>query len=563
MNTLYLRFREVAQRQPSRPMVKFKSGNDWQEWSYGECLSRIDSLAAGLSKIGLVAGDRAIIMSENRPEWLFLDLAMNKLGVVSVPVHTSSNFSFIEYVVKDSGARQVFLSNAFWKKHGSEFKRLLDQYGLTIYIKDLIDRVELDDHQAKLLSSLLVDAETECSSEELASIIYTSGTTGEPKGVMLSNNNIISDVDASLSLFTVDKSDIFLSFLPLSHVLERTAGQFVPLFAGATIAYAEGISKLSKNLQEIRPTILISVPKIFERMLERVFAEMKSRPKIVQKMFFCTLKKRPHVWNQQIVDYFFKKRISAIFGGRLKFAICGGAAINERVLRFFKNMDIAIAEGYGLTETSPVVAVNRLGRSKVGTVGQPLSCVEVKIAKDKEVLVRGLSVMMGYWQKPELTNEAFDEDGWFKTGDLGFLDSENYLTIIGRKKDIVVLTNGKNIFPERIETELNLSPYIAQSVVVGHRMPSLGAIIIPDYDLIKQEFGEKYLDIKGLIKEEIGRINAKLAPYENIREFSLLEKPFTIEKDELTATLKVRRHVIEKHYGKEIEALYRRAALKK
>jgi long-chain acyl-CoA synthetase len=559
MKTIYSHFCDRANQQPKRKALAWKVSGGWASWDYGETLSRVDKLANGLIGTAVAAGDRLAILSENRPEWAICDLAINKIGAVSVPIHVTANDETVEYIIRDSECGHLFVSPAVLHSRRELLQRLGKAHGLRVVLFDLTANPDKTAHSGiSLLSSLSPKGEPLPAREhELASIIYTSGTTGEPKGVMLSNRNLSSNTLSSIQKIHVGPEDVFLSFLPLSHVLERMAGNYIPLFAGASIAYAESAKELQKNLKEIKPTILISVPKIFERMLERIFSEMKLKPKPVQTLFYCSLKSKPHAWYQRAADRLFDSRIRGIFGGRLRFAICGGAAVNGRVLRFFKNMGVQIAEGYGMTETSPVIAVNTLEDNRLGTVGQPLSGTEVRIASDKEIMVKGENVMMGYWRKPELTKEVMTEDGWLRTGDLGFMDKEGFVTIIGRKKDIIVTSNGKNIFPEKIETELGLSPCISQCLVVGHKQSHLAALIVPDHELLCGDGGNAD-QVREAVGKEIERINKKFDHLEAIREFKVIDRPFTIEANELTPTLKVRRHVIEKHFSDEIERLFSR-----
>lgn len=551
MSTIYKEFKKVAEANSRRPAVYWKEAGRWRHYHYKEFIALVRELAGGLGQLGLKKGERVAILSENRPEWLATDLAANKLGAVSVPIHATANEAFIGYLLADSGSRFLVVSKDLYLKHqrqldGLKSIRLILIGGEAIKSERIISFEEMANS----------DLSAKTVSHALASIVYTSGTTGEPKGVMLTNRNFLANILAARNRINVTNEDKFLSFLPLSHVLERTAGSFVPILSGAAIAYAESIKKLADNLGEARPTILISVPKIFEAMDHKIMAGIKSKNLLVRRLFFDSFKLPANSLARKTVDLLLYRKIRQLFGGRLRFAVTGGASINERILKFFKNLGVIITEGYGLTETSPVVAANSLKKIKIGTVGPPLEGVEVKIAPDKEVLVKAESVMSGYWQKPELTREAFTEDGWLKTGDLGFMDNDGFLTIIGRKKEMIVLSSGKKVSPEKIETTINLSPYISQSLSVGHRQNYLAALIIPDQASIKEVLGEK-VDLNKLMAEEIDKINKAAMPHEAIKKFKIIDKPFTIEADELTPTLKIRRQVIENKYRKEIERLYK------
>lgn len=516
----------------------------------------VDDLAAGLSAYGVRSTDRLAILSENRPEWLACDLAINKLGAVSVPIHATANQSLIEYILKDSGSKFIFISAELYKKHQVslkqyagvffDFKIILFDQGVETEDADITPFVSLFDkkHQVEAVKG------------DLASIVYTSGTTGEPKGVMLTNANFLSNAEAACEAINVTPEDKFLSFLPLSHVLERTAGSYIPILHGASIAYAEGIKQLSDNLKEVKPTILISVPRVFERMQDKIFASMRDKNPWVKKLFYWSLKQKESGFSYNVADFLINRKIRGIFGGHLRFAVSGGAPINERILRFFGNVGVKIVEGYGLTETSPIITENTLEHNRPGTVGRPIRGVEVKIAEDKEILVKGPGVMQGYWQKEADTKETFDDEGWFKTGDFGFLDRNNFLTVIGRKKNIIVLSNGKNVYPEKIEAQLNLAASIGQCVVVGHRRSCVAALIVLNEEYLAQKIKEGKGNINKIVSDEINRVNRELMPHEAVKKFHLLDKVFTIEDNELTPTLKVRRHYIEAKYSDLIEGLY-------
>ncbi|MFH1225767.1 MAG: long-chain fatty acid--CoA ligase [bacterium] len=554
MPTIYQKFKEACAQNPRRIAVYWKSKGDWFSFRYGEFLDQVDSLAGGLLKIGVIKGERLGILSENRPEWLMVDLALNKIGSVSVPIHATANQQLIEHILRDSGAKFLAISQNLFLKHQSAIDGLTGLEKIII----LAEQTEVNKEKIILFKDLLKVGkieETFGESQDLASIIYTSGTTGEAKGVMLSNHNFLANVAAANQRVKILAEDKFLSFMPLSHVLERTAGSYAAIFNGAAIAYAEGIKQLVDNLKEVKPTILISVPKIFEKMYEKITNGIKEKNVLVRKFFFWSLKRKPKSLGSWLADKLIYHKIRKVLGGHLRFAISGGASIDEKILRFFKHIGVKVMEGYGLTETSPVVSVNALDDYKFGTVGQPLAGVEVKIADDKEILIKGETVMLGYWQNQEETKEAMTEDGWLKTGDLGFLDLNNFLTIIGRKKEIIVTTNGKNVAPERIENVINLSPYIEQSVVVGHGQGFLSALIVPNYQAIREKFTLS-ANAHEIIGQEISKTNEKLMFYERVKDFRLLKEPFTIEADELTPTLKIRRKIIEAKYSKLIASIY-------
>lgn len=552
--TIYQKFKEISNLHKRRLAVFWKNNGRWFSFRYGELLEQVDSLAGGLVDIGVAKEERLAIFSENRPEWLIMDLALNKIGAVSVPIHTTANQQLIEHILEDSGAKFLAVSQNLFLKH----KEVLEGARELKHIILLDDEMQESVKPASLFKDILKigkASEAVGAGHDLTSIIYTSGTTGEAKGVMLSNNNFLANVEAACQRIKIMPTDKFLSFMPLSHVLERTAGSYVPILSGASIAYAENVKKVADNLKEVKPTIVISVPKIFEKMYEKIMGGIREKNPLIRKFFFWSLKKKNQSLSGWLADKLLYRKIRKVLGGHLRFAVSGGASIDESILRFFKHIDIKIMEGYGLTETSPVVSVNSLTDYKFGSVGQPLEGVEVKVNYDKEILIKGKSVMMGYWYQNEATKEVIDEDGWFKTGDLGFLDLNNFLTIIGRKKDIIVTSNGKNVSPEKVENIFNLSPYIEQTVVVGHRHNFLTALIVPDLKAIREKFGDD-ADSKEIIKGQVEKINDKLMFYERIKDFRFLEEPLTIEKDELTPTLKVRRKVVEAKYSRLINNMY-------
>lgn len=555
MGKIYAKFKKIAEENKDEVIVNYKNDGQWESYKYFDFLSRVDALAVGLLDLDIEKGDRAAIFSENRWEWLASDLAINKIGGISVPIHYTSNQDTIEYILKDSESDILIISRKLYYKH----KEFIDS------LNDLDEIILLDNEKNSnfLMFSDLIEKNKGREVEnvnnlEISSIIYTSGTTGEPKGVMLTEDNFVSNVESVLKRIKVYQSDIFLSFLPLSHVLERTAGSYVPVFSGASISYVGDILKLSEYFGEVKPTIMISVPKIFEKSYEKIFAGIKEKGESFEKIFYKALRQKRGSLSWKIADFLiFKKLRKKVFGGRLRLAISGGANINEQILKFFKKIGVEIVQGYGLTETSPIVSANSLEDNKLGTVGTAIEGVEIKIAPDKEVKVRGLNIMKGYWKKEDKTKEVMDDDGWFLTGDLGFLDKDNFLTIIGRKKEIIVTSNGKNIAPEKIESVINLNLFIEQSLLVGHKRAYLAALIVPDKKTIKEKFGSDnealFYDI---VEKEMKKINKQLESHEQIKKFKIIDKAFTIEAGELTPTLKIRRKIIENEYESAINKLY-------
>ncbi len=555
---LYLSFKESALKHNKRTALLWKDKNKWRKISFEETLNKINKLAEGLLSVGVSPGDNVAIFSENKPEWLISDLALNKVKAISVPIHYTNKKPLVEYILEDSQSGFLIISTKIFKDHAeyllkSDLKKIIVIGGSEIKNNKIID---FDDLLLELTDE--VEAMSGGDVDDIASIIYTSGTTGKMKGVVLTNRNFLSNIDSAKDVVDVKPTDTMLSFLPLSHILERTDGSFTPLFQGARVAYAESIQDLAKNLKEVRPTIFISVPKIFQRIHEKVFIEIKDKNTIIKNFFYWSLKQKKGSFGHFLADKIIYKKIRNSFGGKLLCAVSGGASIHKRILKFFQKIGINIIEGYGLTETSPIIAANSMKNNKIGTVGQIVRGVEVKIAPDKEILVKGDSVFSGYWKKDDVTKESFTEDGWFKSGDLGYLDNDNYLTIIGRKKEIIILSNGKNVSPERIECVINLSTSIEQSLVVGHKRPYLVAFIFPNQDVIKEKYSNSSKEkIEKIIQKKIDKANIDLEPHAQIRKFKILSKPLSVEEGELTPTLKIKRKVVESKYYKVIEELYR------
>ncbi len=574
--TIPQKFKETAEKFAKRPALKFKYHGAYISISFAELQNRVEIMSQGLQELGIKKGDRIAILSENRSEWARADLAALTLGAVTVPVHTTLSPKIIKHILNDSGSRAVLVSNQ------EQFNKLMLVISELPELETII-YINLDDpasyHLAKKLISLeevmaLGEKSTQeisvsISPDDIASIVYTSGTTAVPKGVMLTHHNFLFDAEAAVTAVPVDEHDILLSFLPLSHVLERTAGYYAPLICrGCSIAYAENIKTLKTNLKEIKPTILVAIPRIFEKVHDGIWAKVKEGGKAKYKIFTWALKQEPKTLKYKLADILVFKKIRATFGGHLRFTISGGATLNDKLARFFARIGIKIVEGYGLTETSPVITVNRLDNIKFGTVGQKLPGVELKIAPDKEILVKGPLVMKGYYQNEELTKEVIDNDGWLHTGDLGFVSSEGFLIIIGRKKEMICLSNGKIAWPESLEVVLNNDKFISESMVYGNNRSYLSALIIPDWPEVTRNLSElgisskepdqlvKEAKLYGLFQKRIDKINDQLADWEKIRKFVLLPKEFSPQKDEVTPTAKLRRKVIEEHYQKEFERMY-------
>jgi long-chain acyl-CoA synthetase len=586
-------FAQVAQRQPDHTaLVRILKGQTYP-LTYGEYLQRVIHLSAGLEATGVSSGDRVLLLSENRPEWAIADYALLSLGAIVVPVYPSLPANQIEYLARDSGARVIIVSDEKQYRKAVEVSRAIPQLetivcmdppaglaGNAITFAGIERRGAEDTDAARRFHERIA----KIPPEHIATFIYTSGTTGEPKGAMLTHHNLQSNVDACLQIIDAGPDDVFLSFLPLSHVFERMAGHFTAVACGATVYYCETLFTIARDMQIARPTVMLAVPRLFESIRDRILENVTKQPPLRRRIFHWAFRNASKAaqavrgergwtpwlrFKHRLADRLVLHKIRDFTGGRLRFFISGGAALGRHNAEFFHAFGILILEGYGLTETSPVVSVNRPTDYRFGTVGKPIPGVQVRIAEDGEILVRGPNVMLGYYNKPAETAEVIDSDGWFHTGDLGSLDADGFLSITGRKKDIIVLANGKNVAPVPIEEQLKTSPYIAEAVLFGDEQDVITALIVPQFErlrewakmqgLLAQSDAELVAlpEVKQLIKQEIDRLTSHLAEFEKVRRFTLLDHPFSIETGELTPTLKVRRHFIKQRYAKELEAMRR------
>ncbi|HEK86489.1 MAG TPA: long-chain fatty acid--CoA ligase [Candidatus Aminicenantes bacterium] len=574
----------------NKALMLVKKEGQYQPISTRDFARRVRNISSGLKSLSLKKGDKLIILSENRPEWVMVDLAAICQGAITVPIYTSLTPEQIKYIVNDSEARFLVCSNLeLWEKI-DRIKNELPLVEKYIMMESQpaagvlsLEEIEKDgelfnqhhpDDFDRIALSLRPD--------DLATIIYTSGTTGVPKGAMLTHDNLVSNVKALRSIIPFTDKDTALSFLPLSHVLERMC-TYAWIYVGATIAYAESVDTVAENLVEAKPTIMVSVPRLFDKFYSRVIDNVLSSSRLEKRIFFWALKvgkkyARKKLSQEKISSYLKAKyslayklvfsKIVERTGGRVRFFVSGGAPLSKEIAEFFYALGLLIIEGYGLTETSPVIAVNTLNEFRFGTVGKILPGVEVKFAPDGEIWVRGPNVMKGYFKKEEETREAFEE-GWFKTGDIGYLDKDGYLVITDRKKDIIVTAGGKNVAPQPIENTVKTSPYIANAVVVGSGRKFVSALIVPDFDKLEkyaQEQGINFTDHHDLLAKpeiydfymkEIDRLTPHLASYEKIKKITLLEKDFEIEAGEMTPTLKVRRKIVEEKYKPLIDQMYR------
>jgi long-chain acyl-CoA synthetase len=571
-------------------LIQYRENGRYVPISTEEFGKRIRALALGLHELGCGPGRKLIILSENRPEWILTDLANLCLGGITVPIYPTIVPPQIKYIIEDSEASVVVCSTAALRQKIEAVRGELPLVSHSLTMESeapagfltLAEVMERGERSGCVQPDLFEALARAVRADDLASIIYTSGTTGIPKGVMLTHGNFTSNVDALDQVTDFNKTDTILSFLPLSHVLERMT-TFAFLYKGASICYAESIETVADNLLEVRPTIMVSVPRLFEKIYAKVMDKVLTESALKKKIFFWAVRTgkaygRRTVAKEKIpAGLAFRRRLAhkLVFikilektGGRIKFMVSGGAPLSRDIAEFFHALGLIILEGYGLTETAPVVACNTFDRLRFGTVGPVVPGVRVKIDADGEILVQGPNVMKGYYKKPRETAEVI-ADGWFHTGDIGFLDDDGFLTITDRKKDILITAGGKNVAPQPIENMLKRIPAVANAVVVGGKRKFISAIIVPEKDklislaqqngLIFVSFAELLAgsEIKRLLLEAIDKATPDLASYEKIKKIILLDRDFEIDREEMTPTLKVKRNKVEEKYKELIDALYR------
>jgi long-chain acyl-CoA synthetase len=579
LNTINDVFYTLVERNSDRVMM-YKQTVKWISISSLELYRDVLGVARSLEKWGIRQGDRVAILSENRPEWAVADFATQLLGAVVVPIYGTLTPEQTAYILKDSGARVIFLSTI------PQLQKFLAAKDQTMVEKAvLMDDAETPDaipmhrlmHGGPAGRDGQFDARARSiGPSDLATIIYTSGTTGVPKGVMLTHGNLACNVEYSLKEVPVSDGDLGVSFLPLAHVTARHV-DYAWLYRGVTVAYCPLLEQLPATLQEVRPTIFVGVPRVYEKMYAQV--QLKVQSGLKRALYNWAMKvgnahraetlewKRPASLSWRLADKLVFSKVQHGMGGRVRIYLSGGAPLARQMGEWFADVGIRIDEGYGLTETSPVIAVNTPAHHKLGTVGRPLPNVEVNIADDGEILVRGPSVFQGYWNLPEQTRQAL-VDGWFHTGDIGNLDHEGFLSVTDRKKDLLKTSGGKFITPQPIEKSLQMSPWVAEAVVLGDRRKFPSAIIAPDFRLLEpwaRNNGVGFTSreelvadaaVRALFEGVIAEINQKLARYEQIKKFLLVPEEFSIANGLLTASMKLRRRQVEERYGKQIEALY-------
>jgi long-chain acyl-CoA synthetase len=584
--TIAAMFQEVAGRGADRPALLHKENGSYVPITWRQYRQQVEHLANWLMSIGLQAGDRVALLCETRYEWVVADMAMHHAGLVNVPIYPTLTARQAAYILQDSGAKAVVLAG---RKQLDKVFEIVDECpdlgeilmiggdalpdsGRTVHrwadalAKGATLEADFANQRNERLNAATADA--------MCSIIYTSGTTGNPKGVMLSHQNFLSNAAAIVPLAGLSPEDTTLSFLPLSHVLERMV-YYAATLSGATMAYAESIDTVAANLAEVRPTLMATVPRLLEKVYGRIMEGVQSGSGLKRKLFDWALQVgrrhrlegKPDPIQYAIADKLVFSKIRQRLGGRLRLMVCGGAPMVKEIGQFFYAAGLTVCEGYGLTETSPVISFNRPEHVKYGTVGQVLPDVTVRIAEEGEICVKGPNVMLGYYQLPDANAEVFDADGWFHTGDVGELDSEGFLRITDRIKELIVLSNGKKVAPQPIENLLKTSPYIEQAMVVGEAKKYCTCLIVPNTEKL-QAFAQSqglqasktdllaHHQVQDLYRQEIDRLSKDLAQFERLKKFALLHKEWTVESGELTPTLKCKRKIILANYADQVSGMY-------
>ncbi|MEE8359971.1 MAG: long-chain fatty acid--CoA ligase [Candidatus Omnitrophota bacterium] len=591
MDTIISIVRQRIEAHPKKIALRYKRDRKFKGVSWGELGETITSLGCAFLDLGTRIGDRVAILSENRPEWAYTDLAILSCGAITVPIYPTSTTKEIEYILNDSGAETVFVST---KGNLDKVASIAGQTPLKRIITFqeapsadplvmLFDKfLEIGKNKLPLYRDPLGERGKAVTQEDLVSIIYTSGSTGAPKGVMLTNKNFVTNCKASADVVRIGPKDRYLSFLPLSHAFEKMAGFYMMLIQGAEITYAQSRETIFEDIKAVHPTMLCGVPRFFEKLYAEILNKVIAGPSLNKNLFFWAhkigraclkrrLKRKRVPLHLAVLKMFITKPISkklkALLGGKLKFFISGGAPLSSEIAYFFLSFDILILEGYGLTESSTVISVNSPRDFKIGTVGKPLSGVEVKIAPDGEILARGPNIMKGYYKHVKDTETSL-KDGWLYTGDIGHFDRDGFLVITDRKKDIIVTSGGKNISPSEIETAIKVDRYIDDVLVYGDRRKFISALIMPNVANLEKyaRFKEiEYKNLEELVKNPKiqsfmeRRIDAKqvdIPKYAQIKKCVILSEELKQSKGELTPTLKIKRKIVTEKYKKLLDSLY-------
>jgi long-chain acyl-CoA synthetase len=575
-----------AEEQGDRPFLWAKRDGAWTSISWADAARQVASLAKALGALGLKAGDRVMLVGENRPEWCISDLAIMAAGCVTVPAYTTNTERDHQHILENSGACAVIVSTAKLAKALMPAVLKSNQGQLVIGMDEMRFPATVEHHDWHQLiadhPASPADVTLDAKREDLACIIYTSGTGGAPRGVMQHHGAILHNVAGCTAViaedFGIAQPETFLSFLPLSHAYEHTGGQFFPIGVGGQIYYAEGLEKLASNMEETRPTLMFVVPRLFEVLHQRITKAVEKQGGLSAKLlgqaltiggrdYHGTLK-----WTDRpmklIVDRLFKPKIGKKFGGRLKAMVSGGAPLTPEVGIFFHSIGVTLLQGYGQTEAAPVISCNRPAAGvRMDTVGPALKDTEVRIAEDGEILVRGELVMHGYWRNDAETARVL-KDGWLHTGDIGVIDERGRIKITDRKKDLIINDKGDNVAPQKVEGMLTLQPEIGQAMIAGDRRPYMVALLVPDPEWTQEwcakgggkcDFARlaENPEYRAALSAAVERVNKDLSVTERVRRFVLADGPFSIENEQMTPSMKIRRHVIRQAYGERLDALYK------
>jgi len=572
--------------------LNYKRSDDWHSLSSKDVVERAGNIALGLYSLGLRKGDKAAIMAANSPEWTLADAGCQFAGIVDAPIYTTLAPNSVEYIINDSEAKVFFVED------GEMYARIAEVLPVCNSIQKLVffDTTGIENEKAISLTALeTLGAELRSSSPDLlnellaatnptdiATLIYTSGTTGEPKGVMLTHNNIISNVIDAGEKFTFAEHDIPLSVLPLSHVFERSA-MYLYIYNGMSVYYAESVDKVPDNLREVRPTIFVGVPRIFEKVYAKAKLKAAQKGGSSEKIFDWAIEVAKRYATQKegdgsvsfvlrlkhaIADKLVFSKMRDFFGGKLRSCITGGAALPDDIFLIFTGAGISIMQGYGLTETSPVITSNNPIDVKLGTVGKPIRNMKVRIAADGEVEAFGPGVMLGYYKKEDATRDAFTDDGWFRTGDIGEIDDEGFLKITDRKKELFKTSGGKYIAPSPIEQKIRGSRFVNQVVLIGNTRKFAAALIVPNFEMLESYAKHKGMSSKtasefcsdpkiiDLFERQVATATQGLAKFETVKKIALIGHEFTVNGGELTPTMKLKRRVIDEKYKGVIDDIY-------
>lgn len=597
VTTVPAMFQATITRFAERPALLAKEGGRYRSVSYGEAERQVDALGAFLVESGIGIGERVALLSENRPEWAIADQAVLGVGAVDVPLYPTLGVDAIATALNDCAACAVIASTPAQLDKLRAVAPRVPSLRLILVFDEPLERADglMTYHEALVRGEALLSRHRDelrgrremLRPDDLASIVYTSGTTGAPRGAMLTHGNLTSNAHAAASALGLTPEDVALSFLPLSHVLERSAC-YASLAVGASVAYAERLETLSQNLAEVRPTFFCAVPRVLETFYRRTLAQLEGESPLKREVFWAAL---------EIGEFFHKvmqeegrvtfptnalyhaadrlvfKQVREALGGRLRFVVSGGAPLPVELGRFFQVMGVPVAEGYGLTECAPVLTLNPPEAIKLGTVGRALPGVTLRLSADGEIVVRGPNVMKGYWNDEAATREVLDAEGWLRTGDLGQMDDDGYLTLVDRKQALLVLSDGTKVAPQPIEQRLLAHPLVAQTMLFGEGRRHMTALLVPDFGVAARLASEAGYDwksdaelamlapVREALQEAVETVNAGLAPHERIHRFQAISHPFTPEGGELTPTFKLKRRVVVDKYREEIETLYREKVL--